>query len=75
MRNLLIKLSDKIGEIRGKMARKPANNVNPRLLAHYMVTMTLPEQRAIRDRNKCSWHKAKPRVSEFQKLVSDYLSK
>lgn len=75
MKDLITKLCDKIAEIRGKMARKPANNVNPHLLAHYMVTMTLPEQRALRDRNKYSWHKTKPRQSEFQKLVSDYLSK
>jgi hypothetical protein len=75
MKTLITKLSDKIAEIRGKMVKKPASNVNPRLLVHYMVTMTLPEQRAIRDRNKVSWHRAKPRVSEFQKLVSDYLNK
>lgn len=43
-------------------------------LYRYMTTMTLPEQRLIRDRNKTVWHpnRGKP-LSEFQVLVKNYL--
>lgn len=42
-------------------------------LLFYMETMTLPEQRLLRQRNANSWHKVKPRMTEFQKLVNDYM--
>lgn len=45
-----------------------------RALAHYMNTMTWMTERQNRDRNAHSWHKFKPRQSEFQKFVSDYLA-
>jgi len=44
-------------------------------LMWYMSTMTLPEQRLIRDRNKIvrNPHWRKPKMSEFQTIVAKYL--
>lgn len=62
-----------INKIKALFTQKESNW--SKLLKCYMETMTLPEQRLLRDRNKVSWRKAKPRQSEFQKLVKDYLNK
>lgn len=57
-----------------KIERKARIN-RVRALAHYMNTMTWMTERMNRDRNAHSWHKFKPRQSEFQKLVADFMAK